>query len=248
MKLLLPFALLVLAVSAIAEESLRSEIAKLKEKNRAKASPEKLAAYAEGIEAVRKAHVTETAKQVGDEVPDFTLPGAKGEPFTLYEALSKGPVVLTWYRGGWCPYCNLQLAAYQRILPRIEKLGARLVAVSPELPDKSLTTTERNGLQFTVLSDRNLKVAESYGLVFKLTPEVERLYAEFFDMSEYNGEEAKRNELPLAATYVIGTDRRIAWAFLESDYTLRAEPQDLLDALKELAATPRQRGSASVDK
>lgn len=231
MKHLATAVLLVLSSLATAEESLQSEIDATKERNRAKASPEKMAAYADGIEAVRKAEITKTAKQIGEDTPDFTLPDAKGGKFTLSEALAEGPVVLTWYRGGWCPYCNIQLAAYQRILPQIEELGARLVAVSPELPDQSLSTSEKNGLKFAVLSDRNLEVAEEYGLVFELTPEVERLYAEFFDIAEYNGEEAAKNELPLAATYVIDRNGKIAWSFLESDYTKRAEPREILEVL-----------------
>jgi peroxiredoxin len=214
--------------------SLQSEIDTVKAKNRAKASPEKLAAYADGIEAVRKAAVVDSAKTVGDKAPDFTLPSANGSSRTLSEELEKGPVVLTWYRGGWCPYCNIQLAAYQKILPQIEELGAQLIAVSPELPDKSLSTTEKNSLRFTVLSDVNLKVADEYGLIFKLTPEVEKLYGQFFDIREFNGNEAVANELLLAATYVIGQNGVIRWAFLEADYTLRAEPRDILKALDSL--------------
>jgi peroxiredoxin len=126
------------------------------------------------------------------------------------------------------------LAAYQKILPQIEELGAQLIAVSPELPDKSLSTTEKNSLRFTVLSDVNLKVADEYGLIFKLTPEVEKLYGQFFDIREFNGNEAVANELPLAATYVIGQNGVIRWAFLEADYTLRAEPRDILKALDSL--------------
>ncbi|MDF1862281.1 MAG: peroxiredoxin-like family protein [Verrucomicrobiales bacterium] len=213
---------------------LQSEIDIVKAKNRAKASPEKLVAYADGIEAVRKAAVVDSAKTVDDKAPDFTLPTVNGSSLTLSEELKKGPVVLTWYRGRWCPYCNIQLAAYQKILPQIEELGAQLIAVSPELPDKSLSTTEKNNLRFTVLSDANLKVADEYGLIFKLTPEVERLYGQFFDIREFNGTEAVANELPLAATYVIGQDGVIRWAFLEADYTMRAEPRDILKALDAL--------------
>ncbi|MEM1441294.1 MAG: redoxin domain-containing protein, partial [Verrucomicrobiota bacterium] len=117
------------------------------------------------------------------------------------------------------------------ILPQIEELGAQLIAVSPELPDKSLTTAEKSGLRFSVLSDMNSLVAKDYGLVFQLTPEVEKLYGEFFDITEYNGEEAATNELPLAATYVIAEDGKVAWAFLEADYTKRAEPRDIIAAL-----------------
>lgn len=224
MKRISFFYSLVLLASWIAhssDDSLESVIEARKAEFRAKASPEKLAAYGEGIEAVRKARIVETALSKGAEAPDFTLPSATGGKVTLSKELEKGPVVLTWYRGGWCPYCNIQLAAYRKILPQIEELGAQLIAVSPEVPDQSLTTREKNELRFTVLSDQNLKVSSQYGLVFELTPEVEKLYSEFFDIKEYNGEEAASNELPLAATYVIDAKGKIAWSFLDADYTMR---------------------------
>ena len=237
MKWFFPLCLLVspgLSLEASEENSLASVIAARKAELRATASPEKLAAYGRGIEAVQKAQVVANALGKGDKAPDFTLPDATGHELRLQQELEKGPVVLTWYRGGWCPYCNIQLAAYQKILPQIEELGAQLIAVSPEIPDQSLSTKEKNELQFTVLSDQNLRVAAKYGLVFQLTPEVEKLYAEFFDIKEYNGEEAATNELPLAATYVIDSNGSIVWSFLDADYTKRAEPQDIIDALDSL--------------
>ncbi len=213
------------------EESLGALIEARKTAGRANASPEKLAAYADGIKAVEEAETVKVAIQKGEKAPDFTLPNATGMQVNLSDKLSEGPVVLVWYRGGWCPYCNIQLAAYQKILPQIEELGAQMIAISPEVPDKSLSTTEKNGLRFEVLSDANLKVSKEYGLVFELTPEVEKLYGEFFDIKEYNGAEAASNELPLAATYVIAEDGTVAWAFLEADYTKRAEPRDIIAAL-----------------
>lgn len=231
LSLLLAFSLAPVLHAQSELPSLQDSIESLKTANQAKASPEKRAAYADGIKAVVTAKVVESAAKVGDLAPDFSLKDMRGSEITLSEQLKKGPVVLTWYRGGWCPYCNTQLAAYQQILPQIEELGAQLIAVSPELPDKSKTTAERGHLKFTVLSDINLKVAAEYGLVFKLTPEVEKLYAEFFSMKEYNGEEASPNELPLAATYVISPDGKITYAFLNADYTKRAEPRDIIAAL-----------------
>ncbi|MDF1825038.1 MAG: peroxiredoxin-like family protein [Verrucomicrobiales bacterium] len=213
------------------EESLAAVIEAKKSAGRANADPEKLKAYAEGIQAVKDAETVKAAIQEGEIAPDFTLPNASGTEITLSEKLKEGPVVLVWYRGGWCPYCNLQLAAYQKILPQIEELGAQMIAISPEVPDKSLTTTEKNGLRFEVLSDANLVVSKEYGLVFELTPEVEKYYSEFFDMKEFNGADAATNELPLAATYVIKPDGTVTWAFLDADYTKRAEPRDILAAL-----------------
>lgn len=237
MKLILAGCLsLSLLSSAFSEDipSLQAEIDATKAKNRVNAAPEKLKIYADGIDAVAESGIVKTALTKEGKAPDFTLLDAKGEEVTLSKELEKGPVVLTWYRGGWCPYCNIQLAAYQRILPQIEKRGGQLIAVSPELPDKSLSTAEKNGLKFKVLSDVNLEVARDYGLVFELTPEVAEVYNGFFSMADYNGAEAKDTELPLAATFVIGQDGIVTYAFAEADYSLRAEPGEILAALDEL--------------
>ncbi len=210
--------------------SLQKTIEDKKEKGRTNADPKKLAAYKKGVDEVAASGIVESAKKKGDQAPDFTLKNPDGEEITLSEELKKGPVVLTWYRGGWCPYCNLQLAAYQQILPQLEELGAQLIAISPEVPDKSLSTIEKNKLRFQVLSDLNLKVAKEYGIVFNLNSEVGKIYSGFFDMKEYNGEDST-DELPLAATYVIDKDGKIVYSFLEADYTLRSEPKEIIQVL-----------------
>ena len=122
----------------------------------------------------------------------------------------------------------------QEKLPEIKAAGASLIALTPELPDKALTTTEKNKLEFQVLTDLNHKVADQYGLLFKLTPEVEKLYGNFFDLSEFNGADATTNTLPLAATYIIAQDGTIKWAYLDADYRSRAEPADIVAFLKKM--------------
>ena len=136
---------------------------------------------------------------------------------------------MTFYRGGWCPYCNLTLARLQKELPKFKAAGATLIALSPERPDSSLTTADKNELEFEILSDAGNGVARAYGVVFTLTNDVARSYQEGFGLHEYNGDAS--NELPLAATYVIGTDGVITYAFLHADYRERAEPRDILAAL-----------------
>ena len=121
-------------------------------------------AYREGIELVERSGITRTAKQVGDQAPDFTLNNALGKPVSLGDYLKKGNVVLTWYRGGWCPYCNFTLQELQNELPNFTTDGANLIALTPELPDQSITTAEKNNLKFEVLSDLGNKIAKEYGL------------------------------------------------------------------------------------
>ncbi|WP_434035674.1 peroxiredoxin-like family protein [Formosa sp. 4Alg 33] len=188
--------------------------------------------YAEGLEAVEKSGIVETAKQVGDLAPNFTLNNAIGKAVSLSEYLKKGPVVLTWYRGGWCPYCNLTLQRLQQELNNIQAEGANLLALSPELPDNSMNTAEKNALKFEVLSDIGNNVGKTYGIIFKLTDAVAERYQDGFNLHGFNGDTS--DELPLAATYIINQNGEITYAFLEVDYRKRAEPADLINTLKNL--------------
>lgn len=212
--------------------SLQDELNVKKDAFNAKAPDEKKKMYAEGIETVAKSGVLENAMQVGDMAPDFTLSNAKGEAVTLSTYLAKGPVVLTWYRGGWCPYCNITLNRLQKELPNFTALGANLLALSPELPDSSISTQEKNELTFEVLSDVGNKVAREYGVVYKLPNPVAEAYQNGFDLHKYNGDES--DELPLSATYVIAQDGTIKFAFLDADYRNRAEPSGLIKVLEGL--------------
>ncbi|RYE29995.1 MAG: AhpC/TSA family protein [Hyphomicrobiales bacterium] len=198
----------------------------------ARAAPEgRVALYEAKIEELRISFARNRAIGVGDEAPGFDLPGISGSRVVLDELLRQGPVVLTFYRGGWCPYCNLQLRAYQAALPEIVALGARLVAVSPQLPDNSLDTVEKNALTFDVLSDIGNAVARSYGLVYALPAELrEALRSNDKALSRINGNEGW--ELPVPATYVIGKGGRVLLASLHVDYRTRLEPEAMLEALR----------------
>ena len=179
--------------------------------------------------------ILDTATNQGDTAPEFSLPNATGTTVSLSSLLAKGPVVLSFYRGQWCPYCNIELRALQQALPDITAAGAGLVAVSPQTPDNSLSTVEKNELTFEVLSDVENVVARQYGLVFTLPEALRPIYSSFgIDVPAHNGNETF--ELPIAATYVIGTDGKVAHAFVNADYTLRLDPVDIIAALQKLAA------------
>ena len=167
---------------------------------------------------------------VGDTAPDFKLPIASGGTVRLSEMLASGPVVLTFYRGSWCPYCNTELRALQTALPDIEAARARMVAVSPQTPDSSMTIVERQALTFPVLSDAGNRVAREFGLVFRVDVGVRDKYrAAGIDLAMSNGDASW--ELPVPATYVVAPDRTITYAFVEADYTRRAAPEDVVAAL-----------------
>jgi peroxiredoxin len=162
---------------------------------------------------------------------DFTLPNALGKNVSFAERVQKGKVVISFYRGGWCPYCNMELRALQEILPEIESLNSSLMAISPEVPDESLNTSEKNELSFDVLSDIDNKLAKEIGLVFQMPADLREVYQTFnIDVSKHNGNEDY--ELPLSATYVVNQNGIIEYAFGSEDYTERADPQEILKSLK----------------
>jgi len=210
--------------------TLKSQLDARKASFESKADDNKKKAYQEGLESIEKSGILEEALKVGQMAPNFTLNNAMGKPVELYDYLKKGSVILTWYRGGWCPYCNLTLHELQMELPEFEKNGANLIALTPELPDQSLSTSEKHDLKFEVLSDLGNGVAREYGIVFKLTDDVAKAYNKSFQLNEHNGDTS--NELPLAATYIIDKDGKVIYAFVDADYRNRAEPTELTEFLK----------------
>jgi peroxiredoxin len=193
------------------------------------------ALYEAKIEELRTSFALGSAVGVDDQAPDFVLPNAQGEMLSFSKVLQSGPAVVTFYRGGWCPYCNLQLRAYQAALPEIVACGARLIAISPQLPDRSLSTAATNELTFDVLSDVGNMVAKRFGLVYALPEELRAaLRSNNKALPGINGDESW--ELPVPATYIIGRDRRVALAAIDVDYRNRLEPETILVALNSLRA------------
>jgi peroxiredoxin len=177
--------------------------------------------------------ITQGAIKAGDRAPDFRLPEARGGYIRLRDLLAKGPVVVSFYRGGWCPYCNLELHALQNALPEIEQLGAQLVAISPQTPDESLSTAEKNELAFAVLSDFGSSTARAYGIAFDLAQELRPIYERFgHALPDKNGGDSWR--LPIPATYVVDMDGAVVLAFVDVDYRNRLEPAEIVAALESL--------------
>ncbi|MBA6408231.1 AhpC/TSA family protein [Pseudoalteromonas sp. SR43-6] len=176
-------------------------------------------------------HIKDNALQIGQKVENFSLANHNGENIELADLLKKGPVIISFYRGGWCPYCNLELKALNDYLPQFKTQSAQLIAISPQLPDETLSTAQKNDLEFDVLCDVSNKVAEQFGLLFTLDERIQALYTQFgIDFEHYYGD--KSFKLPLPATYVINQEGVITYAFLSEDYTLRAEPIDVMTALE----------------
>ncbi|MDM0001063.1 peroxiredoxin-like family protein [Variovorax sp. J22P240] len=174
------------------------------------------------------------AKRAGDPAPDVVLPDAFGNPVRLSKLWRKGPLVIVFYRGGWCTYCNLQLRAWRQQESELARLGATLLAISPQTPDNSLSTAENNELAFTVLSDSSLEAANGFGIAFTLHPELVDFYGSVgTDIPVLNGNGLW--VLPVPSTYVVDRTGRIRFALIEEDARQRVEPLDVIAAIEELA-------------
>lgn len=198
------------------------------------ANPEFMKGVDAAINKAKEFEQGANALKVGQKAIDFELPNQEGESVSLKKLMSQGPVVVTFYRGDWCPYCNLQLRALQARLEEIQALGATLVAISPQVPDGSLTKSEISEMNFTVLSDQNAKVASQYGVAWEV-PEflLDHMRVDRnLDLEKINN--GNSSVLPIPATFIIGADGIITWNYVNVDYRTRSEPEEIIEALKKL--------------
>ncbi|NRR90798.1 AhpC/TSA family protein [Winogradskyella undariae] len=175
------------------------------------------------------------AIKTGEKATDFKLPNPQGNLISLSNLIDKGPVVVTFYRGSWCPYCNLQLRALQAKLSEIKALGATLVAISPETPDGTLTNDEISKMEFIILSDQNAKVASQYGVAWEV-PEflMEHMRVDRnLDLKKINN--GNDTILPIPATFILGSDGIVKWSYVNVDYRTRSEPDEIIKALENLS-------------
>lgn len=178
-------------------------------------------------------HISKNSLHVGNLAKDFLLKNVLNKEVSLNTLLESNDfVVLNFYRGLWCPYCNLELKALQSINNELINLNTKLVAISPQSPDASLSTKEKNNLEFEVLSDTDNLIAKEYGLVFSLDDELKPIYKSFgIDIPSAN--DSTSYELPMPAIFVINKHNEIIYSFIDEDYTKRCEPQKILDIIKE---------------
>lgn len=211
--------------------SLKEQLAEYRAGWYKRVPPEHQAIMQRHIDQLRRGAIAHTMLKVGDRAPAVVLKNVNGETVNVSMLLKDGPVIVTFYRGGWCPYCNLELQAYQEILPEIAAAGASLVAISPEKPDDSLSTAEKNALTFEVLSDVGQKVGRAFGLVYEFSDELKSAYRGFnLDIPAHNGTPSEW-ALPVSATYVIDCDGLIIYTYTDPDYRDRADPRNVLKAI-----------------
>lgn len=177
-----------------------------------------------------KSGVANSALKEGDIIPDFSLPGSKGEVVNSADLREKGPVIVTFFRGSWCGFDKLQLKTYQKYLSSFEALGATMVAVSPMLKTFSLDLAEKYKFTFDILSDRSNVVARQFGLCYPMAEQLRPIYKQWgVDIPDHSGDESY--EIPITATYVVARDGEILYAFVDANARYRAEPKAILDAL-----------------
>jgi peroxiredoxin len=214
---------------------LAEELAKLKTVSQARAAPERVLMVERAIARLKdESGIENRALKEGQLAPDVALPDVSGRRIRLRDLWRNGPLVIVFYRGAWCPYCSLQLRAWEGQLNALRHHGASLVAISPQPPDHSMTATQQNGLAFTVLSDSTLEAAEAFKIDFTLPAELIDLYGRLgHDLPVLNGN--GRWTLPMTATYLIDTRGQIVYSHIDADYRERAEPTEVLSRLASIA-------------
>ncbi|MDZ7805285.1 peroxiredoxin-like family protein [Thiohalophilus sp.] len=235
------FAVLTMPPAAMAAESVPSyeqareqfEAERRQTSNGPKLSPEDRQIMQQAGEDLA-ASMPDPGLEVGKKAPDFALPNAFGKSVSLYKQLENGPVVLVFYRGAWCPYCNLQLHTLRESLPAIEGEGAQLITVTPQKPDKSLEQVKKDDYPFEILSDLDSSAMKAYNLYFEVPIELVDVYRRNFglDLADYNGD--GRYVLPVPATYIIDREGIIRAGAADVDYKERMEPAAIVEALKRL--------------
>lgn len=211
---------------------LEDEIKKFQEEFASRIPADFAAAGKADIKRLSELKISENALQVGDKAADFVLPNALGNSVSLYETLEDNDfVLLNFYRGVWCPYCNLEMNALRKINDELNTLNTKIIAISPETPDLSLSIKEKHDLEFEVLSDTDYKVEKEYGLIFSLSEKIRPFY-ESFGIDIPKSTNNNSYDLPMPATYLVSKNKEIVFAFIDEDYKKRCEPQDILDAVK----------------
>jgi peroxiredoxin len=210
--------------------SLAQQLDELTAKLRSLVPAERLVTIDRAISEIKASGMAAHALRIGDKAPSFELPDGDGMIWRSEDLLRSGPLVVVFYRGRWCAYCNAQLVALQQIHGQMAAAGASIVAISPQTQKHSYMTRDMDRLRFPVLSDSSNQVAKKFGLVYRLPQELQAMYESIITkLPGYNGDQSW--ELPLAATYVIRPDETIAYARVDEDWRQRAEPEEILKAL-----------------
>lgn len=187
--------------------------------------------FTDSIDDIRKNKLKENALQVGDYVPNMNLLDNSGDSSLLSDLIEQKFLILNFYRGGWCPYCNMELREYERLREAFNELNADIVGISAEISELANATTNKNALSFPVLTDVDAQLMKAIGIVFKLDEASKKEFENFgMDFTKIHGN--NNFELPVPAVYIINKKMEVVFAHFEEDYMTRIEPTELLHILK----------------
>jgi peroxiredoxin len=210
--------------------TLSSQLEQLTTKLRAMVPAERLTTVDQTIEQLIRSGIADQALKVGNTIPSFELPDGDGMLWRSEDLLRNGPLVIVFYRGRWCAYCNTQLAALQEIHSQIAALGASLVAISPQTQKHSYLTRDMHKLGFPMLSDAGNIVGKKFGLVYRVPVDLQKMYESIMTkLPGYNGDQSW--ELPLAATFIVQASGEISYARVNADWRERPEPHEIVEQL-----------------
>ncbi|MBE9202480.1 AhpC/TSA family protein [Synechocystis salina LEGE 06099] len=213
--------------------NLQIELYKFHQESLKRTSPERAVIFSDFIEGLNEEFKNRRQLRIGDFAPNFTLINTQREKIILSEQLKQGPVLLKFFRGYWCPYCGLELRAYQKVVNKIRALGGTILAISPQTLTASQKTIERHDLTYDLLSDHGLQTAQDYGLVFTVPDAVKQIYLQSgCVIPDHNGIEEWL--LPIPATFVIDRRGHIALAYINVNFRVRYEPADAISILLSL--------------
>src|SRR5277367_4332043 len=199
---------------------LQKELSAVEQMVREKTPSDVMPTIEASIHSVKESGFERGAIQPGEAIRDFELPDATGDMVKSLELRTRGPLLIVFYRGAWCPFCNLTLQAFQERYSEIASRGVTLVAISPQTPDHSLSLQEKHNLRFPVLSDSGNKVAQQFGIVFELDRDLRVVREQFsVDIPTFNGEHSF--QLPVPAVFLVSKDGTVLDSFVEVNYMKR---------------------------
>ena len=206
---------------------LQDELKKINEQFRSNAPLELVEKIESSIAKLAGSKLVMSSLKVGDKMPSFALFNATSKIIKSEDLLSNGPLVINFYRGGWWPFCNLELGGYQEIIDEIHRKGAQLVAITPELPNETLSTAEKLNLEYEILSDTNNEIGKKFGIVFSMEDELKDVYKGFgVDLVTTQGND--NFELPAPGTFVVDKNGFVLLAHVDVNHTSRMEPEEVL--------------------
>ena len=213
------------------EVPLRERLREIREQSRALIGAERMSPVDCAVAELEQSGPVDRILPVGAKAPEFALSDQNGKIVSSAELLARGPLIINFYRGRWCPYCVAMLEMWQQMLARIREAGANLLAISPQKPQHTFFTADQHKLTYPVLSDAGNAVAREFGLVYRLPDYLQQHYRRvFINLPNSNGDQSW--ELPLPASYVIGQDGLVLYAKAFADFTQRPEPEEVLSSIQ----------------